>query len=49
VERFRLARKVVSKEVSAASGAVWELFADRENITREMSSLVDARVRGALS
>ncbi|HEX8920182.1 MAG TPA: M48 family metalloprotease [Pyrinomonadaceae bacterium] len=45
-ERFRLARRVVSKEVSATQGSVWDLFADRENITREMSSLVDAQVRG---
>lgn len=47
VERFRLARKVVSKEVTAATGMVWDLFADRESLTREMSSLVDSQVRGA--
>ncbi|MDT5063132.1 MAG: hypothetical protein QOH63_3591 [Acidobacteriota bacterium] len=44
-ERFRLARRVVSKEVSAATGMVWELFANRENLTSEMSSLVDTKVR----
>jgi tetratricopeptide (TPR) repeat protein len=47
-ERFRLARLVVSKEVSAATGAVWDLFTDRENLTREMSSLVEAQVKGAV-
>lgn len=47
IERFRLARKVVSKEVTAATGMVWDLFADRENLTREMSSLVDSQVRSA--
>jgi tetratricopeptide (TPR) repeat protein len=49
IERFKLARKVVSKDVPAATGMVWELFADRENLTREMSSLFDAQVRGAAS
>jgi Zn-dependent protease with chaperone function len=47
VERFRLARRVVSKEVSATTGLVWDLFANRETITREMSFLVDTQVRGA--
>jgi tetratricopeptide (TPR) repeat protein len=46
IERFRLARRVVSKEVSAATGMVWDLFADREKLTREMSSLIDTQVRG---
>jgi tetratricopeptide (TPR) repeat protein len=46
IERFRLARKVVSKDVPAATGMVWELFANKENLTREMSSLVDSQVRG---
>lgn len=46
-ERFRLARKVVAREVPAAAGMVWDLFADRDALTREMSSLVDSQVRGA--
>ena len=46
IERFRLARRVVSKEVSAATGMVWDLFADREKLTNEMSSLIDTQVRG---
>jgi Zn-dependent protease with chaperone function len=46
-ERFRLARRVVSKEESAATGLVWDLFADRDKLTHEMSSLVEARVLGA--
>jgi Zn-dependent protease with chaperone function len=46
-ERFRLARQVVSKEVVATGGMVWELFTDREALTREMSSIVDSQVRGA--
>ena len=48
IERFRLARRVVSKEISATNGSVWDLFADRETITREMSSLVDLQVRGTV-
>lgn len=47
IERFRLARQVISKDVPAATGMVWDLFAERENLTREMSSLVDSQVRGA--
>ena len=46
IERFRLARRVVSKKVSAATGMVWDLFADREKLTHEMSSLVNTQVRG---
>ena len=39
-ERFRLARRVKSKGEPVADGTVWELFADREALTREMSDLV---------
>lgn len=46
-ERFRLARRVVSQEESTATGLVWDLFSDREKLTREMSSMVEARVMGA--
>ena len=45
-ERFRLVRQIVSKESVEATGMVWELFADREKLTGEMSSLIEARVKG---
>jgi hypothetical protein len=46
-ERFRLAARVRSKGEPAADGTVWELFADREALTREMSELVSQRMQAA--
>ena len=45
-ERFKLVRQMVSKESPAVTGMVWELFADREKLTQEMSSLVEAKIKG---
>ena len=39
-ERFRLAGRVKTKGEPEAGGSVWELFADREGLTREMSEIV---------
>jgi Zn-dependent protease with chaperone function len=47
VERFRLARRVISNEEASAEGWVWDMFADREKLTREMSAMVAAQVLGA--
>ena len=46
-ERFRLAARVKTKGEPAADGTVWELFADREALTREMSELVARNVQAA--
>lgn len=46
-ERFRLAQRVKSKGELPADGTVWELFADRESITREMSDLVSRNLQAA--
>ncbi len=46
-ERFRLAQRVRSKGEPPADGIVWELFADRETLTREMSDLVSRNLRAA--
>jgi Zn-dependent protease with chaperone function len=46
-ERFRLAQRVKTKGEPVADGTVWELFADREAITHEMSQLVERRMRAA--
>ena len=46
-ERFRLARRVRSKGEPPADGTVWELFADREALTREMSDLVARNLQAA--
>ena len=44
-ERFRLAQRVKSRDEMPADGTVWELFADREAITREMSQLVERNIQ----
>jgi tetratricopeptide (TPR) repeat protein len=46
-ERFRLASLVTSKEETFAAGNVWDLFLNREALTQQMSSEVEARLRGA--
>lgn len=46
-ERFRLAQRVRSKGEPQADGSVWELFADREALTREMSQVIERRVKAA--
>ena len=46
-ERFRLAPRVKAKGEPVADGTVWELFADREALTREMSELVASNVEAA--
>ena len=46
-ERFRLAERVKTKGEPEADGTVWELFADREALTREMSELVSRNLQAA--
>ena len=36
-ERFRLASRVICQNAPTSSGSMWDLFTDREAITREMS------------
>lgn len=50
VDRFRLVSRVVSpNQKLARSGSVWELFADRDKITQEMSSQIERRVHSIRS
>jgi Zn-dependent protease with chaperone function len=44
-ERFRLAQKIVSNAPPPAPGLVWDLFADREGLTNEMSTEVEREVQ----
>ena len=46
-ERFRLASRIASPAYLPATGAVWELFANRESLTSEMSSLINAQMKEA--
>ncbi len=45
VDRFQLARRIASVGRSHDTGDVWDLFADREAITKEMSALVEKFVK----
>jgi Zn-dependent protease with chaperone function len=44
-DRFQLARKIASVPRSHDTGEMWELFADREALTREMSALIEQYVK----
>ena len=46
VDRFRLLSRVVCKNQAAPSGPMWDLFANREAITKEMSSEIEKMACG---
>src|SRR5262249_36353285 len=43
-ERFRLAARIRSNPTEPTPGLVWDLFVDREGLTKEMSQLVDRAI-----
>ena len=43
-DRFRLTRKISSANEAPATGAVWDLFKNREALTTEMTSLIQSEV-----
>lgn len=47
LDRFRLVGRVSGAAFDANPATVWELFADREALTREMTAAIDAQVQGA--
>jgi len=47
VERFRLAKRIVRNTTLPPDGMVWELFANREALTSEMSALIESYVKAA--
>lgn len=49
VDRFRLVGRVVCQHQPAPSGLMWDLFADREAITHEMSSEIERMVKGSVA
>jgi hypothetical protein len=49
VDRFRLLNRVVCQNQPAPSGLMWDLFADREAITQEMSSQIEKMVKAAVA
>jgi Zn-dependent protease with chaperone function len=46
-DRFRFARKVSSQSEPPASGMVWDLFMDKDGLTREMTLVVEQNLREA--
>ncbi len=44
IDRFRLAAKITTRGLLPANGMVWDLFASRENLTEEMSRLINNHV-----
>ncbi|MEP7336374.1 MAG: M48 family metalloprotease [Acidobacteriota bacterium] len=47
IDRFRLAARIVTRGLPPTNGMVWDLFANREALTEEMSKLIDERVKKA--
>jgi hypothetical protein len=43
-DRFRLIRQLAAVPAASDTGMVWDLFANREALTREMTTLVDQSI-----
>jgi len=44
MDRFRYAARIASTNVDRASGTVWELFSDRQALTKEMNDVISRSV-----
>ena len=49
IDRFRLTQRIVCNNPPSSNAMVWDLFANRESLTAEMSKLIDDRVKEAAS
>jgi Zn-dependent protease with chaperone function len=49
VDRFRLVSRILCQNQPAPSGPMWDLFANREAITKEMSSQIEKMVKAAVA
>jgi len=47
IERFRLANRIECKNLMPPAGLVWDLFANREALTEEMSRVIDQQARAS--
>jgi Zn-dependent protease with chaperone function len=47
IERFQLANRITSKNNYSTEGMVWDLFVDKEKLTKEMSDLIGTRIQEA--
>ena len=48
LDRFRYAARIVSSKLEPAPGMVWDLFSDRESLTKEMSDSINRSLRAEL-
>jgi hypothetical protein len=48
-DRFRLVSRVICQNEPVSSGTMWDLFADLEGITKEMSSEIEKAVKAAIT
>lgn len=48
IDRFRLAAKIISNTALPTNGWVWDLFANRESLTDEMSRLINEQIHEAV-
>jgi hypothetical protein len=48
LDRFRYAGRIVSNPADQATGMVWDLFSDRESLTKEMSDSINRSLRAEL-
>jgi Zn-dependent protease with chaperone function len=46
-DRFRYAKRIATTHRQSSQGMVWDLFSDKESLTREMSALIDKHVKTA--
>ena len=44
-DRFKLIENIKSKDTPAIEGKVWDLFANREELTKEMNSMLEESLR----
>jgi tetratricopeptide (TPR) repeat protein len=47
-DRFKLAGKISSRESAPLAGGVWDLFKDRDALTREMNALVEQNIKASM-
>lgn len=47
-DRFKLISRIKSKETAPISGQVWDLFKNREALTKEMNALLETRIKAVM-
>lgn len=47
-DRFKLISRIKSKDTAPISGQVWDLFKNREALTKEMNTLLETRIKAMM-